>query len=247
MALLFVLSAKPQQPPASPSGSDNTPRTPLSSAVTAAPNGTKASPQGTPLPDVTTSNTAGVPMEFQSHGLTYEALTKEGITVMFAILPSLIKDFEVIQFTVTNGSQVNWTVKPTDFSFVRQDGITLPASSADMLVESLLVKAGRNDVIKLQMMYENTIYALSNFRSTNGYEQRREAAMAQFVNYRFSAAAAASAIAFTPVKLKPGDSTDGAVFFELRAHEKSLGTGILTAHTCGQIFVFQVVPEPKLH
>lgn len=246
MTALLALSAKPQQPSAPPSGGDNTPRTPLASAAAAAPNGRPASPQGTP-PNLSTNNTANVPIEFQSHGLAYAALTKEGITVMFAVLPSQIKDFDVVQVTVSNGSPVNWTVKPTDFSFVRQDGITLPASSADMLVESLLEKAGRNDVIKLQMMYENTIYALSNFRSTNGYEQRREAAMAQFVNFRFSAAAAASAIAFAPVKLKPGDSTDGAIFFELRAHEKSLGMGILTARTCGQVFIFQVIAEPKVH
>lgn len=246
MAILLALSAESQQTSAPPPGSDNTPRTPLASATAATPSGQQASPHGTPS-NVATNNTASVPVEFQSHGLSYEALTKEGITVMFAILPSQIKDFDVVQVTVTNGSLVNWTVKPTDFSFVRQDGTTLPASSADMLVESLLEKAGRNDVIKLQMMYENTIYALSNFRATNGYEQRREAAMAQFVNFRFSAAAAASAIAFTPVKLKPGDSTDGAVFFELRAHEKSLGTGILSARTCGQVFVFQVVAEPKVH
>lgn len=166
---------------------------------------------------------------------------------MFAALPSQIKDFDVIQVTITNGSLVSWTVKPTDFSFVRQDGTTVSASSADYLVESLLEKASRGDVIKLQLLYENTIYALANFRATNGYEQRREAALAQFVNLRFSAAAAASAIALAPLKLKPGDSTDGAVFFELRPHEKSLGTGVLTAKTCGQTFIFQLVAEPKSH
>jgi hypothetical protein len=235
MAVLLALTIKPQQPPA-PSGKENPPRTPLSS-VTAPGSPQAASPN---------TNALNVPMEFQSHGLTYEALTKEGITVMYAVLPSQVKDFDVIQVTVTNGSPVSWTVKPTDFSFVRQDGSILSASSADTLVASLLEKAGRNDVIKLQMMYENTIYALSNYRSTNGYEQRREAALAQFVNLRFSAAAAASAIALAPVKLKPGDSTDGAVFFELRPHEKSLGTGILSAKTCGQIFLFQVFVEGKV-
>ncbi len=88
------------------------------------------------------------------------------------------------------------------------------------MVDSLLQKASRNDVIKLQLLYEDSIYALSNFRSTNGYEQRREAAMAQFVNRGFKAAAAASAITFVPTKLKPGDSTDGAIFFENRTKEK---------------------------
>ncbi|MBV9081557.1 MAG: hypothetical protein JOZ62_02680 [Acidobacteriaceae bacterium] len=186
------------------------------------------------------------PITFESHGMEYEALTKDGITVMFAPLPPHVKDFNIVQVTVTNGSLVSWTVRPTDFTFVRHDGTTLPAISADEVVSSLLERAGRNDVIKLQLLYEDTIYALSNYRSTNGYEQRREAAMAQFVNARFKAAAAASAITLAPTKLKPGDSTDGAVFFENRTKGKTLGPGRLIAHTCGQHFIFDVYAEPKL-
>lgn len=186
------------------------------------------------------------PMEFQSHNLDYEALTKNGITVMFATLPPHIKDFNIVQVTITNGSLVSWTVKPSDFSFVRQSGATLQPVSADDVVESLLQKASRTDVIKLQLLYEDSIYGLSNFRSTNGYEQRREAAMAQFVNRSFKAAAAASAITLVPAKLKPGESTDGAVFFENRSKEKTLGPGRLIAKTCGETFIFEVYPEIKL-
>jgi hypothetical protein len=186
------------------------------------------------------------PMEFQSHNLDYEALTKNGITVMFATLPPHIKDFNIVQVTITNGSLVSWTVKPSDFSFVRQSGATLQPVSADDVVESLLQKASRTDVIKLQLLYEDSIYGLSNFRSTNGYEQRREAAMAQFVNRSFKAAAAASAITLVPAKLKPGESTDGAVFFENRSKDKSLGPGRLIAKTCGETFIFEVYPEIKL-
>jgi hypothetical protein len=185
------------------------------------------------------------PIEFESHGLLYEALTKNGITLMYAPLPPHIKDYNIIQVTVTNGSLITWTVRPGDFSFVRQDGSVLQAVSADEVVESLLQKASRNDVIKLQLLYEDSIYALSNFRSTNGYEQRREAAMAQFVNRSFKAAAAASAITLVPTKLKPGDSTDGAVFFENRTKEKNLGTGRFLAHTCGENFSFETFAEPK--
>ena len=177
--------------------------------------------------------------------MLYEALTKEGVTVMFAPLPPHIGEYNIVQVTVTNGSLVSWTVKPTDFTFIRQDGTQLQPVSADEVVASLLEKASRNDVIKLQLLYEDSIYALTNFRSTNGYEQRREAAMAQFVNRGFKAAAAASAITLVPTKLKPGDSTDGAVFFENRSKEKSLGAGRFTAHTCGQTFVFEVYPELK--
>jgi hypothetical protein len=166
---------------------------------------------------------------------------------MFAPLPPHIKEYNIVQVTVTNGSLVSWTVKPTDFAFVRQDGTQLQPVSADEVVASLLEKASRNDVIKLQLLYEDSIYALSNFRSTNGYEQRREAAMAQFVNRGFKAAAAASALTLVPTKLKPGDSTDGAVFFENRSKEKSLGAGRFIAHTCGQTFIFETYPELKTH
>ena len=185
------------------------------------------------------------PIEFESKGMDYEALTKEGVTVMFATLPPHIKDYNIVQVTVTNGSLVSWTVKPSDFSFTRQDGTQLQPVSADEVVQSLLEKASRNDVIKLQLLYEDTIYALANFRSTNGYEQRRQAAMAQFVNRGFKAAAAASAITLVPTKLKPGDSTDGAVFFENRTKGKTLGAGRLIAHTCGQTFIFETYAELK--
>ena len=164
---------------------------------------------------------------------------------MFAPLPPHIKDYNIVQVTVTNGAPVSWMVKPADFSFSRQDGTVLSPVSADEVVESLMEKASRNDVIKLQLLYEDSIYALANFRSTNGYEQRREAAMTQFVNRGFKAAAAASAIILVPARLKPGDSTDGAVFFENRTKEKNTGPGRLIAHTCGETFEFIVYPELK--
>jgi hypothetical protein len=183
-------------------------------------------------------------IEFESKGLHYESLTRGGVTVMFAPLPPHVKDFTILQVAVTNGSLVTWVVKPEDFSFVRQDGAQFLPSSADTVVSSLLARASKADVIKLQLLYENTIYALTNFRATNGYEKRREAAMAMFVNPRFRAAAAASAISFAPTKLKPGESTDGAVFFP--THDKTLGAGHLIAHIAGETFDFEILPEVKV-
>jgi hypothetical protein len=185
------------------------------------------------------------PTIFESHGLEYDALTKGGITVMFAQLPSRLKEFSIVQITVTNGSLVSWTVKPEEFVFVRSDGATLSSVSADYVVAELLSRADRDDVIKLQLLYENSISGLANYRPTNGYEKRREAAMAQFVNRGFKAAAEASAIAFVPTKLKNGDSTDGAIFFPNRSKEKSLGAGRLIAHTCGENFIFETFAELK--
>ncbi len=206
-----------------------------------------------PVPDTADHEARAVeaqqplPTEFQSHGMEYEALTKNGITVMFAPLPPHIKEYNIVQVTVTNGSLVSWTVKPSDFSFIRQNGVAMNSSSADEVVSSLLERASAADVVKLQLLYEETIYGLSNFRSTNGYEQRREAGMTQFVNLRFKAAAAASAITLASTKLKPGDSTDGAVFFENKSKDKTLGTGRLVVKTCGEVFVFEVYGEMKVH
>ncbi len=215
------------------------------------PDPTSTAPQSSPapppfIPPQSQAGGAQSPIEFESHGMVYEALTRNGITVMFAVLPPHIHDYNIIQITVTNGSLVSWTVKASDFTFMRQDGTPLQSVPADDVVETLLQKASRTDVIKLQLLYEDSIYALSNFRSTNGYERRREAAMAQFVKPGFKAAAAASAITLIPTKLKPGDSTDGAVFFENRTKEKTLGPGRLLAHTCGEIFEFIVYSETKL-
>lgn len=228
--LLLGRQAGAPAPPGQPAPTPNTAPPPPPTT----PNGDPARQQLSP------------PLEFESHGLDYEALTRSGVTVMYAPLPPHIKDFSIVQVTVTNGTPLTWTVRPGDFAFVKPDGVTLPAVSADDVVESLLEKATRNDVIKLQMLYEASIYALSNFRSSNGYEQRREAAMAQFVNPRFKAAAAASAITLVPTKLRSGDSTDGAVFFQNRSKEKSLGPGRLVVHTCGETFSFTVLPEVKL-
>jgi hypothetical protein len=205
-----------------------------------------AAPNSQVPPDLL-SLPAETPVQFESKGLEYDALTHDGITVMFTHLPPHIKDFTILQVTITNGSLVSWTVKPADFIFVRADGNVLPSLSADYVVESLLAKASRNDVIKLQLLYEDSIYALQNFRSTNGYEKRRQAALAMRVNREFTAAAAASAITLIPTKLKPSDSTDGAVFFENHTKEKTLGAGRLIVRTCGQTFVFQTFGELKSH
>lgn len=177
--------------------------------------------------------------------MEYQSLTKNGVTVMFAPLPVHVSNYNIVQATVTNGSLLTWTVEEGNFSFVREDGVVLRAAPADEVVSSFLRRAGRTDVIKLELLYEQSIYALSNYRPTNGYEQRREAAMAQFINKRLKAAAEASAIIFAATRLDPGDSTDGALFFENRTKQKGLGAGRFIAHTCGERFVFEVYPGLK--
>jgi hypothetical protein len=56
------------------------------------------------------------------------------------------------------------------------------------------------------------------------------------------AAAAASAIAFVETNLKPGDSTDGAVFFDNQG--KELGAGRFVARLGEAVYVFRPQGPP---
>jgi hypothetical protein len=178
------------------------------------------------------------PIEFESGGLRYQTMSQGGLTIMFAQLPVQVRDYVVLQVAVSNGSPSARTVKPEDFRFERADGTVLPASPARNVVLGFLQRAGRNDVIRLVSTYELGLYGLSRFQSTNGYEQRRQAALAEVSSSRLKAAAAASAIVLVQTKLNPGESTDGAVFFA--AAGRPLGPGKLVATPGVERFEFEV-------
>lgn len=175
-------------------------------------------------------------IEFESGGLRYLTQSKGGLTVMFAHLPTSVRNYAIIQAAISNGSSSTRTVRPEDFSFRRKDGTVLRALPARTVVDELLEKAGRNDVIRLVTTYEAGLFGLPRFVSTNGYQQRRQAALAEVSSTRIKAAAAASAIAFVETRLRPGDSTDGAVFFQTEG--KPLGPGALLVRCGPDLFEF---------
>ena len=179
---------------------------------------------------------------FESNGLQYKTLTKGGVTVMFAYLPAHLKEYSIMQISVSNGSQVSWMIKPEDFSYRQQDGTVWQAAPALTVVYNLLAKAGRHDVVKLVTTYERGVYGNERMQTTNGYESRRQSALADGVSTRLKAGAAASAIALVPTKLGSGESTDGAVFFP--DNGKLLGPGVLMVHTAGEVFEFPSEGEP---
>ncbi len=185
-----------------------------------------------------TGCTLAVPqvIDFDSGGLHYKTLTKGGVTIMFASLPAHVRTFSVLQVAVSNGSSVSWTIKPEDFRFHRQDGEVIQAADAGDVVDSLMMKAGRHDVINLVSAYESGIYGNTRLRTNNGYEARRRNYLAEVSSAKLKAAAAASAIAFVSTKLSPGDSTDGAVFFP--SNGKPLGAGKLVVTAAGESFDF---------
>lgn len=186
-------------------------------------------------------------IDFETGGLRYKTLSKGGFTVMFAPLPTTIRNYAVLQVAVANGSGIAWPVKPEDFRFERADGTSIQAVAAGRVISELLDKGGRNDVIKLVSTYEAGLYGLPRFQSTNGYQVRRQHALAEVQSTRIKAAAAASAIAFVPVKLNPGQSSDGAVFYP--SGGKPLGPGRLVVRAAGEIFDFTLdadAPRPAL-
>ncbi|MBI4892718.1 MAG: hypothetical protein HY821_18990 [Acidobacteria bacterium] len=180
----------------------------------------------------------GQAIEFESNGLRYQTLTRAGLTIMFASLPTHIREYALVQVAVSNGSPSSRTIKPEDFRFVRKDGSEVPATPARLVVEQFLNKAGRNDVIRLVGTYELGLYGLSRFQSTNGYEVRRQSALAEVTSQRMKAAAAASAIILVATRLQPGESTDGALFFPTQG--KELGEGKLVATVGSERFEFPI-------
>lgn len=179
---------------------------------------------------------------FESGGLHYKALTRGGVTVMFAPLPLHVQNYTVLQVSISNGSPIAWPVKPEDFRFEAAGGGEVDAIPAVSVVLNLLNKASRGDVAKLISTYESALFGNTEIHSTNGYESRRQDAMA--VNgARLKAAAAASAIVLVSAKLLPGQSTDGAIFYANGG--KPLGPGRLIVHEAAEDFVFPVeVEEP---
>jgi hypothetical protein len=174
-------------------------------------------------------------IEFESNGLKYQTLTRSGVTVMFARLPVRLREYAIIQVAVSNGSPGPYAIRPEDFTYIRSDGAPVRAAPARNVVSMLFQKGSGNDVIKLVTTYEASISGNQHMRSTNGYEQRRQAALAMS-GTKVKAAATASALAFVQTKLTPGDSTDGAVFFPTDG--KPLGPGPLIVRTNTDTFDF---------
>jgi hypothetical protein len=186
---------------------------------------------------------AGAPaqvIEFESNGLKYQTLTRSGVTVMWAQMPTQLHGYVICQIAVSNGSGGPYVIRPEDFHYFRQDGTVVNASAARDIVNFLSQKGSGNDVIKLITAYEASVYGNAHLRSTNGYESRRQAALAM-TSTKFRAAATASALALAQIKLTPGESTDGALFFPTDG--KILGPGHMVVRTNTDVFNFQIPSE----
>jgi hypothetical protein len=168
--------------------------------------------------------------------LKYQTLTRSGVTVMFTHLATHIHSYSILQVAVSNGSDSVYIVRPEDFTYVHPDGSVLIATSVKNVIDLLMQKGNSSDVVKLITQYEASVYGNPHFKTTNGYEQRRQAALAMN-GTKFKAAAAASTVALVLSKLKPGESTDGAVFFATEG--KPLTGGRVVVKTNSDVFEFK--------
>jgi hypothetical protein len=179
-------------------------------------------------------------LDFESGGLKYKALTRGGVTIMFAPLPTKVLGYTILQVAISNGSATSWSFRPEDFRFERDGGQRIQAVSAGSVVKQLLDHASRGDVGRLISAYEAALFGNTQVHSTNGYEERRQDYLA-IGSTKLKAAAAASAIALVTTKLAPGQSTDGAVFYP--SGGKPLGAGRLVVNAAAEVFEFPVEAE----
>jgi len=174
-------------------------------------------------------------IEFESNGLKYQTLSRSGVTVMFAHLPNHLHEYSAIQVAVSNGSKGPYVIKPEDFTYELDGGVAIHAAPAKTVIAMLMQKGSGADVVKLITAYESGVYGNPRMRSTNGYESRRQAALA-WNSTKLKAAAAASALALVVTKLAPTESTDGAVFFATEG--KPLVGGRVVVRTNTDTFQF---------
>ncbi len=176
-------------------------------------------------------------IEYETNGIKYQTATRQGLTVIVTHLQSHVAGFGLIQVSISNGGQGFRVIRAQDFSYVRPD-LTSAALAAGQVVDMLLDKATHADVVKLVSSYESALYGIPHMRSNNGYEQRRQNAMAYGMPGRLKAAATASAIALSDTRLAPGQSTDGAVFIPLTPQMKALTGGHIVFRAAGETFEF---------
>src|SRR5580692_9556670 len=174
-------------------------------------------------------------IEFESNGQKYQTLTKAGVTIIYTHLPNHLHEYAVIHVAISNGSASPYVVRPEDFNYVHSNGPSVRAATAQAVVNMLMQKGNASDVVRLVTAYEASVYGNTHYKATNGFEQRRQAALA-FGGTKLKAAAAASVLALGTTKLEGGDSSDGAVFFPNDG--KVLTGGKLVVRTNTDVFEF---------
>src|SRR5215467_13287989 len=98
-------------------------------------------------------------IEFEHNGLKYQTLTHSGVTVMYAHLAGHVKEYAIIQVSVSNGGAGPYTIRPEDFEFDRGEH-TIRATPARTVINMLMQKGTGHEVLKLVSTYEAGLYGM---------------------------------------------------------------------------------------
>ncbi len=177
-------------------------------------------------------------IRFESNGMHYRVMTREGLTLMCAPMPFRTSRYAVMHAALSNGSSETWQVDTTNFAFEFDAGTLVNAVPERSVVEGFFRTAGRSELLKLQTAYEKVLYNNQYVRPNNSYEKRRLSALA-FGPKGLKASAAAAAITFASGKLGPGDSTDGALFFPTDGRPLEKGRIVATIESSRFEFTFE--------
>src|SRR5271168_4723498 len=63
----------------------------------------------------------GQVIEYEANGLKYQTLSRKGLTVIVTRMPNHVAGFGLFQVSISNGSDIYWTVEPEDFAYIRQE------------------------------------------------------------------------------------------------------------------------------
>ena len=166
-------------------------------------------------------------IQFRSNGMDYQVMTKVGLTLMCAPMPVKTSRYALVHVAVSNGGEKTWQVNATDFAFEFDSGTLVRAVPEERVIGDFFREAGRSELSKLQSAYEKALYNNQYIRPNNGYEKRRQSALA-IGPKGLKAASAAAAITFVSGNLAPGDSTDGALFFPTSGRQLEAGSIVAT-------------------
>src|SRR5580658_3941041 len=77
-------------------------------------------------------------IEFESNGQKYQTLTRSGVTIIFSHVANRLHEYAVIHVAVSNGSTAPYVLRPEDFSYVRANGQSIQAATAQTVVNMLM-------------------------------------------------------------------------------------------------------------
>ncbi len=80
-------------------------------------------------------------IEYEKDGIKHQTLTRNGVTVMFAVGKAHVKEYAMIQVSISNGSDIYSNINPEDSSALTSAptvSVVRAANAVDIVVRQLL-------------------------------------------------------------------------------------------------------------